>query len=151
MPVRKSRDLAQFLKQGKIELVYFLFGPEAYLRDQAAWAIADAALRDAPLREFNESSFSLASGDAGVAIAAAEQLPMMSMRRVVLISDFTKLPEADEDILLRYLARPAESSVVVFITDDIDKRKKLAKTLLAQFAIEFQPLRSNELASWARH
>jgi DNA polymerase-3 subunit delta len=150
MPVRTRKDLTQALKQGKIEPVYFLFGPETYLRDEAVRAITDEALRDTLLREFNDSSFSLANGDVRAAIAAAEQLPMMSSRRVVRIKDFARLPEADEEFLLKYLDRPVESTVLIFITEDIDKRKKLAKTLMQGAAFEFQPLKSNELASWIK-
>ena len=83
MSVRSPKDLIQALKQGRIEPVYFLYGPETYLRDQAAGAIADEALRDTLLREFNDSSFSMTTDDARDVVAAAEQLPMMSSRRVV--------------------------------------------------------------------
>jgi DNA polymerase-3 subunit delta len=150
MPVRTAKDLKQALKDGKIQPVYFLFGPETYLRDEAARAITDEALRDTLLREFNDSSFSLANDDVRAAIAAAEQLPMMSSRRVVRIKDFARLPDADEEFLLKYLDRPVESTVVIFVADDIDKRKKLAKTLMQRAAFEFQPLKSNELASWIK-
>ena len=150
MPVRTRKDLAQSLKQGKIEPAYFLFGPEGYLREEAARAIADEALRETLLREFNDSTFSLASDDVRSAIAVAEQLPMMSPRRVVRIKDFGKLKEADEEVLLSYLERPVETSVVIFITEDIDKRKKLAKTLMSGAAFEFQLLKGNELQSWIR-
>ena len=150
MPVRSRKELLQSLKQGKIEPVYFLFGPESYLRDQAARAIADEALRETLLREFNDSTFSLRTGDARSAIAAAEQLPMMSPRRVVQIRDFSKLNETTEEILLRYIDRPVETSVVIFNTDDCDKRKKFTKKLMSGAAFEFPPLNNAELASWAR-
>lgn len=150
MAVRNRQELLQSLKQGKIEPVYFLFGPESYLRDQAARAIADEALRETLLREFNDSTFSLRTGDARGAIAAAEQLPMMSPRRVVLIRDFSKLNEMTEEILLRYIDRPVESSVVIFNTDDCDKRKKFTKKLMSGAAFDFPPLNNAELASWAR-
>ena len=150
MPVRSPKDLRQALKEGKIEPIYFLFGPEAYLRDRAARVITDEALTGTLLREFNESSFSLTNDDVRSAVAAAEQLPMMSSRRVVRIKDFAKLPEADEEFLLRYIKRPVESSVVIFSANDIDKRKTLAKTLMQGAAFEFQPLKSNELTAWAR-
>ena len=148
MPVKSPKDLTQSLKKGTIGCVYFLFGPEAYLRDEAARAIADEALRGTLLREFNESSFNLLSDDVRSAVAIAEQLPMMSDRRVVRIRDFGKLREADEEVLLHYLDRPVETSVVVFVADEIDKRKKLAKSLMAGAAFEFQPLKMNELQSW---
>ncbi|HEV2904941.1 MAG TPA: DNA polymerase III subunit delta [Pyrinomonadaceae bacterium] len=150
MPVRSRKELLQSLKQGKIEPVYFLFGPESYLRDQAARAIADEALRETLLREFNDSTFSLRTGDARGAIAAAEQLPMMSPRRVVQIKDFSKLNETTEEILLRYIDRPVETSVVIFNTDDVDKRKKFAKKLMSGAAFEFAPLNNAELSAWAR-
>jgi len=150
MPVRSRKDLATALKQGKIDPLYLLYGPETQLRDDAARAITDEALRETLLREFNESSFSLGGGDARAAIAAAEQLPMMSARRVVRVTNFGKLDEANEAMLLSYLERPVASTVLLFIADEIDKRKKLIKTLMQLGAFEFAPLNDAELKTWAR-
>jgi DNA polymerase III subunit delta len=145
------QKLEQDLKQGRLAPLYLLHGPEDYLREEAARRIADEALRDAPLREFNEAAFSLAAGDVQQAIAAAEQLPMMGGRRVVRVTDFGKLREADEAALMRYLARPAESAVVVFVTGDLDKRRKLSKTLLdACVSVEFAAMTDAEARQWAR-
>src|SRR5260370_13463518 len=110
MPVRTPKDLTQSLKLGKIEPVYFLFGPETFLRDEAARAIANEALRNTLLREFNESSFNLLTDDVASAVAVAEQLPMMSDRRVIRIRNFGTLREADEAMLVKYLQRPVQSS-----------------------------------------
>jgi len=150
MPVRSPKDLNQALKQGKIEPVYFLYGPETYLRDQAAREIAEEALRGTLLREFNDSAFNLLADEVRDALAIAEQLPMMSQRRVIGIRNFGKLSESEENLLLEYLDRPVETSVVIFVGDDIDKRKKLAKALMSGSAFEFQPLKAAELQSWIR-
>lgn len=151
MSTRTRQELQRDLKAGKLEPLYLLFGPEDYLRNRASQAITEAALKDAPLREFNDSSFSLASADVQHAIAAASQLPMMSPRRVVRITDFAKLREADEGALLRYLARPVETSVVIFIADDLDKRRKLTKTMMdACASVEFAYLTDAELAAWGK-
>src|SRR5215510_15544968 len=83
--------------------LYLLVGTERYLRGVAADSIANAALSDTLLREFNESSFSLLSDAPQSAVAAAEQLPMMSTRRVVKVRDFAKLREADEQVVIAYL------------------------------------------------
>src|SRR4030095_15555892 len=123
----------------------------AYLRDQALREITEAALRGTLLREFNDSSFNLFHDDVRDAIAAAEQLPMMSGRRVVHLRNFARLRESAEEILLAYLERPVESSVVIFVGDDIDKRKKFGKKLMAGAgAFEFQPLKPNELPTWIK-
>lgn len=148
-----SRDtLRNQLKSGELAPVYLLFGAETFLRDQAAKAITEKILKDAPLREFNESSFSLADTDIQQAIAAAEQLPMISAKRVVRITELNKLTrEADEEVLARYVARPADSSVLLLVTEELDKRRKLAKTLLDNCAaVEFAPLEQTELLTWAR-
>src|SRR5438445_8164421 len=150
MPVRTRKDLQQSLKQRTIESVYFLFGPETYLREKAADTIADEALRDTLLREFNDSSFRLTADNVQQAIAIAEQLPMMSSRRVVRIKDFARLKDADEEALLKYLARPVETSVVIFTAEDVDKRRKLVKRLMSGAAFEFQRLKGPELQAWIR-
>jgi DNA polymerase-3 subunit delta len=151
MSVLSKQDLHRGLKRGEIKPLYLLFGVETYLRDLAARAIKDVSLKDASLREFNEANFSLTNTDVQQAIASAEQLPMMSPRRVVIIRDFTKLREADEEALMRYVARPVESSVVIFIADELDKRRKLSKSLMDVCqSVEFASLTDTELADWAK-
>jgi len=81
-------------------------------------------------------------------VAEAEQLPMMSSRRAIRVTDFTKLDEDNEAILLEYLERPVETSVVIFVASDIDKRR-VTKTLMQGAAFEFAPLNDGELTAWA--
>jgi len=151
MSTLSREELKRALKAGHVEPLYLLYGAEDYLRDAAARVISETTLRDAPLRDFNESSFNLANADVQQAIAAAEQLPMMAERRVVRVNNFARLREADEGALLRYLSRPAPSSVVIFLADELDKRRKLSKTLLGACAsVEFPVLADGELAAWAK-
>jgi hypothetical protein len=105
-------DLRSQLKRHEIKPVYVLFGSEE-------------------LRDFNETDFSLnTEGNLASALAAAEQLPMLASRRVIRISDVRvtaggirdTLRDDDENLLMSYLRRPAESSVVIFVADELDKR-----------------------------
>jgi DNA polymerase-3 subunit delta len=144
-------ELDRSLVAGRVQPLYLLVGCESYLRDAAARNIADAALSGTLLREFNESSFNLLSDSAMAAIAAAEQIPMMSERRVIRVKDFAKLREADEEVFIRYLDRPLDSTVLIFVADDLDKRKKLTKTLLASCTVvEFPAVKDAEAKAWAR-
>jgi DNA polymerase-3 subunit delta len=144
-------ELDRSLAAGRVQPLYLLIGSESYLRDAAARNITAVALSGNLLREFNESFFSLVSDSALAAIAAAEQLPMMSERRVVRIKDFAKLRETDEQIIARYLDRPAESTVMMFVADDLDKRKTLTKSLLSNCAVvEFAAVKDAEAKAWAR-
>jgi len=144
-------ELERSLKEGQLAPVYLLVGCEGYLRDTGARAITDAALSGTLLREFNESSFSLTSGGAQEAIAAANQMPMMSTQRVVKITDFGKLREADEEALVRYVSNPAESTVMIFNTEDLDKRKKLARALLEKCqVVDYPALKDGDARTWVK-
>lgn len=150
MKTLSRTELDRSLREG-LRPLYLLLGSEVYLRRVAAKTITEAALSRTMLREFNESAFSLVSDPVQSAIAAAEQLPMMSDTRVVRIRDFAKLREADEDTLIRYLNNPAPSTVMIFIADELDKRKKSSKVLLdACTVVEFAPLKDAETKAWAK-
>lgn len=151
MNILTRDDLRNQLKKGEIAPLYLLFGAEKYLRNQAAKAITEKVLHDSPLREFNETEVSLNDTDFLEAIYTAEQMPMISPRRVVKITEINKLKEPDEDFLTRYVERPAEFSVVIFIADDLDKRRRFAKTLLDNcVSVEFANLSDMELLVWAK-
>jgi DNA polymerase-3 subunit delta len=76
---------------------------------------------------------------------------MMSDRRVVKITELNKLKESDDVALLNYLKRPAETSVVLFIAEELDKRKKISKLLLDHcVSVEFTPLKDFEIQTWMR-
>jgi DNA polymerase-3 subunit delta len=156
------QQLEVSLKEAKLAPLYLLIGADAYLRDEAARAIADAGLGDTSLREFNESRFSLIDTSALDAIKAAEesvalrdgiqQLLMIPQHRVVHIKDFGKLREKDEEVLIRYVENPRASSIVIFIAPDLDKRKKLTKALFDKCTIvEFPPVTVGEAKAWAKH
>jgi len=150
MKTLNRAQLEGSLKAG-IRPLYLLLGCESYLRGVAAQTIADAALNDTPLREFNEMSFTLFNDDVRSAIAAAEQLPMMSPRRVVKIRDFTKIHVDDEEVLIAYLKNPVPSTIMILIADDLDKRKASSKALLDScVVVDFSPLKDAEARDWCK-
>ncbi|HEV8188444.1 MAG TPA: DNA polymerase III subunit delta [Pyrinomonadaceae bacterium] len=150
MKTLSRTELDRSLREG-LRPLYLLLGCEGYLRRVAAQTITEAALSRTLLREFNESAFSLLSDPVQSAIAAAEQLPMMSDARVVRIRDFARLREADEDTLIRYLNNPSPSTVMIFIADELDKRKKSSKVLLDTCTVvEFGPLKDADAKAWAK-
>jgi DNA polymerase-3 subunit delta len=161
MPLLTTDALRNSLRRRDISPVYLLFGAEPYLRDLAVKTICDFSFEAGEVRDFNESEFSLNTpGNLLSALAGAEQLPMMSKRRVIRICDVRvsstgglrdTLREDDEAALAAYLAKPADFSVVIFIADDFDKRRKLAKLLIEKaVAVDFTELTDAELAKWAR-
>ncbi len=159
MNILSREDLRAQLKRREIAPVYLLFGAETYLRDLAAKTIADLVLADSSLREFNETEFSLGNSPVQHALASAEQMPMVASRRIIKITDVVvsasgtkdNLKEEDEESLAFYLNRPSETSVLIFVANELDKRRKISKLLLEKcVAVEFTELKDDELIKWAK-
>lgn len=160
MKILSREDLRNRLKRREISPVYLLFGAETYLRDLAAKTIADFVFGNDSVRQFNEDEFSLnQSENLTYALASAEQLPMIASRRVIRIVDVrisasgTKdnLKEDDETLLTNYLKNPSATSVVIFVADELDKRRKMAKILIENsVAVEFTELDDSNITLWAK-
>lgn len=151
MTTMARTQLDQALRSNRIDNLYLLIGVETYLREVGARQIADGALSGTLLREFNEFSFSLLTDSAQAVVAAAEQLPMMSDSRVVIVKDFARLREADEQTLTAYLSDPSPTTVMIFTAPELDKRKILTKSLIEKCTVvDFPALKDAEAEAWAR-
>lgn len=160
MPVISREELRDQLRRREIAPVYVLFGIETNLRNLAASTITDFSFSDGDLRDFNESEFSLnTEGNLQRAFAAANQLPMMSSKRVIRITDVRvsasghrdTVIEDDEAVLLAYLENPSPSSVLIFVADDLNGVRKMGKLLRAHAtAVDFAQLDDAGMAKWAR-
>lgn len=138
--------------------VYVLFGAETHLRDLAVRTLTNFAFAEGDMQDFNRDEFSLLSADIRDALAAAEQLPMMSTRRVVVITDVRisasgakdTLKEEAESVLAAYLKQPSPTSLVIFVADELNRNRKLGKLLKSTaVTVDFRELTDNELSKRA--
>lgn len=140
----------QAVKSGKAQGVYLLEGVEENVKE-AALASLRAALLPEGLAEMNETT--LENPPTSALIAAAETLPFMADKRLVVVREHSALlrGEADEK-LLSYLPRVPETTVLVFFhRGKADARKKLYKGINASGAvISFNTLTDAELSEWIR-
>jgi DNA polymerase-3 subunit delta len=130
------------------------------LRDKACSEIVERSFKDADLRDFNLDEFSLNHKNAlEAAIAAAQQLPMMSARRVVKVTDVRvaatanrdTLREECEDMLGQYLTDPSPSTVLIFVADELNGNRKVSKLLTKHVVIvKFDRLGESEIGSWIK-
>ena len=100
--------LFRSLNKGELAPVYYLYGPEDVLKDEAVKAIVDRAL-DPTLRDFNFDQRSAAQLDAEEVHALCNTLPMLADRRVVLLRDIEgwKRKTKGRAEFIRYLEHPA--------------------------------------------
>jgi DNA polymerase-3 subunit delta len=159
MAVLTREQLRSLIRENRIAPVYLFFGDETYLRDLAVKTISDKLFGEGDLREFNETEVSLSNTDLRDALAAADQLPMMSQKRVVRVTEVrisdsgrnVTVREEHETALESYLNNPNPSTVVFFVADDLDKRRKVSKLLLEKTtAVEFAALSDQEVVGWLK-
>jgi len=127
--VKSQADFHRKLQSGQIAPLYLFEGTERYLRDQALKKLTDVAV-DAAVRDFNYVAISVAQGDLGEALAMARQYPMISARRMVVVTGFEAISDDEQlELLKSYLRAPVETSVLTFVSDGLDNRRNIATML----------------------
>jgi DNA polymerase-3 subunit delta len=118
------------------------------LLERAVSSIRDRAVPEAT-RAFNYDIVDAKGCSAARILGAAQTLPMMAERRMVLVRDIQQLA-ADELIkLVPYLADPSPSTVLVTTAPKVDKRLKFFATARkARQLHELSPPRN--VVGWAR-
>ncbi len=116
-------DLIERAKKGDLDPVYILSSEHPLLIDRVVAAVRDAAVPPA-MRGFN---YDVVEGKptASRITAAANTLPMMAARRMVLVRDLAPMPAEELTKLAPYLDAPSPTTVVVALTTKLDKRWKL--------------------------
>jgi DNA polymerase-3 subunit delta len=157
MPVVPPSTVRKQLSQGKPDPVYLIVGDDE--AEMSGLAAEINALVEDELRAFNSERFY--AGEKGVTptavVEAARVLPMMADRRVVTVVRAEKLlkprrrgkaaappdpaedPEGDAptelDVLEAYVREPVPQTTLVMVAADVDRTRKLYKTLLKQGTI----------------
>ncbi len=140
------------VKRGALRQAYLFDGPEEYVKREALTKIRDAML-PAGLEALNETVFEGAAAER--IVEAAETLPVMCERRLVVVKDFAPLmsgkardEEGESQKLLAWLDRPCDTCVLVFyMRGDFDGRKKLAGAL-KDAVVSFDQLTEPEMRKW---
>ena len=149
------RTFFEELAQGKIAPCYVLEGPEEYIKRSALDALRKKLLPEG-LGDMNEAR--LTDPDAETLIAAAETLPFMADKRLVVVQESGMLSgrakEYDEasnaQMLTEYLKNPPDTACIVFyVRDKADGRKKLYTALKKTASmVQFNALDDREMVRW---
>ena len=157
-------EFFDLMKNGSPGDCYLFEGTEEYIKQQALKNLY-ARLLPPGLEELNRGE--LNNPDADGLMAAAETLPFMAEKRLVVVRDCALLPssrkkdegEGDEDKdktkdkaqdMADYLDRlPPTACVVFYVKGKADARKKLYTYLKKKNAIvDFSPMNDAECADW---
>ena len=143
-----EKALHAALKTRVFDPVYYFFGEDDFLKEQATRDLVDTAV-EASTRDFNLEIRRAGDLDAESLDALLSTPPMLAERRVVVLRDVDKLKKGARTLLDRYLARPAHDTVLVLVAPSGAKADK-ALSANAR-VVEYAPLTGDRLPRWVSY
>lgn len=136
MPKIEAKIIQRELEQGLLWPVYWLYGQEIMKSRELLKRIRRAALGESNPFPSDET-FNAGDSDADAIMEAARSIPMGGGIKFVLIKDahLLKTPEALAELMGPRAQRNELNWVCVFISKDLDARKKFSKTLVEKAAV----------------
>ncbi len=134
------------IKNGRFQPVYLLYGEERYLKKQYKDKLRNALC--AAEDNMNNHFFEGKGIPVGEVIDLAETMPFFADRKVIFLEE-SGLLKAGGEQMAEYLGNQNETTVLIFVESEIDKRSKLYKTISAKgCVVEFTQQDENTLKKW---
>lgn len=120
------KSLNEDLKTGQFNNVYLLYGEEAYLKKQYKDKLRSAML--SPDDNMNYAYYEGKGINVKEIIDLAETLPFFAERRLIIMEDTGFFKNASPE-LADYIKEMPETTAMVFVESEVDKRGKLYKAV----------------------
>jgi DNA polymerase-3 subunit delta len=143
-----EKALHAALKTRVFDPVYYLFGEDDFLKEQATRDLVEAAAEPST-RDFNLETRRAGELDAEALDALLSTPPMLAERRVVVLREVDKLKKGARTLLDRYIARPAHDTVLVLIAPSGVKPDKALSAHAT--VVEYAPLTGDRLPRWVSY
>jgi len=147
------KDLMADLKKGRIEPVYLIYGPEHLLATMMKDHIKKTLVEPA-YEQFNYTYVDGRDLEVSEIVNYCETLPFMEEKKLVVIAGYSELSgkgASDPQIaqLTDYIQSPNPTTCLVFLSDTVDKKKKLTKQLIKHGQVVVcDKLDPRDLAKW---
>lgn len=140
------KKILEDIKNNSYEKFYLFYGSEKYMIAKMKNQLKRALV--APDDTMNYAYFEGKKTDAMEVAELARTLPFFSDHRLIIL-DQTDLGKKTDEDFLKELEECAETTVILFIEDSVDKRSKIYKYLAKEgHAVSFETANEKELARW---
>ena len=121
--------IAQDIKNGQFSNIYLLYGEEAYLRRQYRDNLKKALVAEDDT--LNCTSYSGKDINVNEIVDIAGTMPFFAERRVIIIENSGWL-KSGEDRMVDLIKNLPDTTYIVFVESEVDKRSKLYKAVTAK-------------------
>ena len=129
------QTLNQDIKNRTFQPIYCLYGEEAYLKRSFKMRLREAILDGDTM---NYHHFEGKDAEPKAIIEAADTMPFFADYRLIIIED-SGLFKKEADALVKYIPNMPESTILIFVESQMDKRSKLYKAVNAKgYAVELK-------------
>jgi DNA polymerase-3 subunit delta len=140
------QTLNQDIKEHNFRPMYLLYGEETFLKNSYKNRLKEAIIGDDTM---NFSAFEGKGLDTDELIRLADTMPFFAEKRLILIEDSEFFKSANET-LLKYLPQMPDTTCLLFVESEVDKRSKLFKQVKERgYAAELSRQDTTQLARWA--
>ncbi len=145
-----SQEFFREIHGGKLLPLYYFWGPEKWLVDDALKKIEEKAL-DPVTRDFNREVLDGEEEAAETMVASLQVFPIRSPWRMVIIRNADGIWKKTPSPFIDYFHNPNPQACAVFIGEKTDQRTKFFQALGEKGAIvAFFPPYEKELHRWVR-
>lgn len=144
-----SEQLLAQIRQGNIDNIYLLHGPESFFIDEITSLLMKVVVEDSA-KDFDQTLLYGKETDALQILEACKRYPMMGQRQLVVVREAQYLDKQWE-ALENYFLTPQPQTVLVLCHKNkkIDARKKIFKDLKnTQCVFEAQALKDYKVMGW---
>lgn len=140
------KRITQDVKTGEFSHIYLLYGEEAYLRKQYRDNLKQAMI--SPEDSMNCSTFSGKDINVNEVVDLMGTMPFFADKRVIIIENSGWL-KTGNDRMVEAVKTLADTTYLIFVEAELDKRNKLYKALLANgYAAACEIQDENTLKKW---
>ena len=141
------QTLNQDIKEKTFKRVYLLFGDEPFLVNSYKKRLREAIAGDDTM---NYNYFEGKGPDVKEIISLADTMPFFAERRLVMVDGSGFFKNSAPEELVNYIAEIPESTCMVFVESEVDKRNKLYKKVKDNgYAAELKKQDADQLMRWA--
>lgn len=141
------KTISQDIKSGEFKKTYLLFGEEAFLKRSYKNQLKAALVGDDTM---NYHYFEGRNLDLDEIISLADTMPFFAEHRLIQIEESGLFKEGGADELVEYLPRMPDTTCVMFVESEVDKRGRLYKAVKAAgYAAEMVRQNEKQLSMWA--